>query len=90
VYKLEKDVVKPVTRWAKDHKVVSIALDYAGWPDRMYIFPKGAVVFIEFKRPGKKPRKLQAVRLRTLVDYKQKAYTFDNAAAAIRILEQEL
>lgn len=29
---------------------------YRNWPDRMFLFPNGQVLFIEFKRPGEKPR----------------------------------
>jgi hypothetical protein len=90
VRKLEKAVVKPVDKWAKEHKVISLIIDYAGWPDRAYLFPSGVHIYIEFKRPGKKPRELQKVRLRTLVEYKQLAYSFDSAAEAIAELEQHL
>lgn len=38
---------------------------YDGVPDRIVIF-KGCVVFVETKRPGKKPRKLQTLRLEEL------------------------
>lgn len=34
----------------------------AGVPDRMVILPGGRVGFIELKRPGEEPRKLQRVR----------------------------
>lgn len=30
-----------------------------GVPDRICIFPNGVVVFVELKRPGKRPTKLQ-------------------------------
>ena len=30
-----------------------------GWPDRLLLWPNRGVMFIEFKRPGQKPRKLQ-------------------------------
>ncbi len=30
-----------------------------GWPDRIFLYPMGRVVFIEFKLPGEKPRKVQ-------------------------------
>lgn len=41
----------------------------SGIPDRLCLFPRGRVVFVELKAPGKKPRKLQEVmhsRLRAL------------------------
>ena len=88
--KLERAVVKPVDKWAKEHKVISLIIDYAGWPDRCYLFPDGTHIYIEFKRPNKKPRELQKVRLRTLVEYGQLAYYSDNANEAIGLLEQYL
>lgn len=30
-----------------------------GWPDRLLLWPNRGIMFIEFKRPGEKPRKLQ-------------------------------
>lgn len=30
-----------------------------GWPDRMFLVPGGRPLFIEFKRPGAKPRAVQ-------------------------------
>lgn len=41
----------------------------SGIPDRLCLFPRGRMVFVELKAPGKKPRKLQEVmhsRLRAL------------------------
>lgn len=31
-----------------------------GWPDRIYFGPFGALLIVEFKLPGEKPRKQQA------------------------------
>ena len=30
-----------------------------GWPDRLVILPKGKVLWLEFKAPGKQPTRLQ-------------------------------
>lgn len=37
-----------------------------GWPDRIYFGPSGQLLLVEFKRPGQKPRKQQAVRHKQL------------------------
>ncbi len=37
-----------------------------GWPDVEIFVPYGKVVFIEFKSPGKKPRKIQEYRIEKL------------------------
>lgn len=38
----------------------------SGLPDRMLLFPKGKVIFVELKAPGKKTRKLQDVVIEAL------------------------
>lgn len=37
-----------------------------GLPDRMFLLPRGRVIFVEFKSTGCKPRKLQAVIMRRI------------------------
>lgn len=39
-----------------------------GLPDRMFLFPGGRVIFVEFKSTGCKPRKIQAVIMRRISD----------------------
>ena len=47
----------------KCYKFVSPGYD--GMPDRIVVF-SGCVIFVETKRPGKKPRALQKIRLEEL------------------------
>ncbi len=47
----------------KCYKFVSPGYD--GMPDRIVVF-SGCVIFVETKRPGKKPRALQRIRLEEL------------------------
>ena len=35
---------------------------HAGYPDRIVLLPGGRIIFVEFKRPGEKPRLLQKKR----------------------------
>lgn len=37
-----------------------------GLPDRMFLLPRGRVIFVEFKSTGCKPRKIQAVIMRRI------------------------
>lgn len=37
-----------------------------GLPDRMFLLPRGRVIFVEFKSTGCKPRKLQEVIMRRI------------------------
>lgn len=43
-----------------------------GWPDRLLLGPRGQHAFVEFKRPGEKPRPLQEHILSLL---RQKGHT---------------
>jgi hypothetical protein len=50
-----------VSRYAEDKGVMQLKLNVwgrVGWPDRLYLF-KGKLIFIEFKREGESPRKIQ-------------------------------
>ena len=42
---------------------------FDGVPDRIILFPKGKITFIELKAPGEKPRPLQTARIEKLRDY---------------------
>ena len=48
-----------------------------GWPDRIYIY-KGAIIFVEFKREKKDPRKLQGYVHEKLREHGIKVYVVDN------------
>jgi len=59
--KLEKDVEGTVSDYAIAKGCMSLKLvmwGRIGWPDHLYLY-KGRVLFIEFKREGEKPRKIQ-------------------------------
>ena len=38
----------------------------SGVPDRLLLFPGGLLIFVELKREGEKPRKLQMVMIRKI------------------------
>lgn len=59
----------------KCYKFVSPGYD--GMPDRLVLY-RGNVVFIECKRPGEKPRKLQQVRLNEIRDQNVPAFWIDS------------
>lgn len=58
-----------------------------GLPDRM-ILGDGKVFFVEMKRPGEKPRKLQQIILRKLYRKGFRVYTVDNKRTAERLAEK--
>lgn len=59
---LEKDIETQVCKYAKSHGWLVYKFsspNNRGVPDRIFITPKGSTVFVEFKRKGKMPTKLQ-------------------------------
>lgn len=66
---LETDIEEWVVDQAALLGVPSLKLNLKGnrgWPDRIFLIPGGRPLFIEFKRPGEEPRKLQQQRHRIL------------------------
>jgi len=58
---LEKDLEKKIARWCKDNGYLTYKFSspsMRGVPDRIIIGPLG-VLFLELKRPGNEPTKLQ-------------------------------
>lgn len=65
----EKEVEKTIVQ--ETRKMGGLALKLtspssSGLPDRLLLFPKGKVLFVELKAPGKKTRKLQDVVIASL------------------------
>jgi hypothetical protein len=61
---IEADVGKKLHYWAREqgfnlHYLKLTVLGNRGWPDRLLLWPNRGMMFIEFKRPGEVPRKLQ-------------------------------
>ncbi len=86
---LEKAIENAVTRWAKSKGIITRKMNGLGnrsWPDQMFIFPDGRIVFIEFKAPGKQPTELQAHMIADL--QKRGVYVdwFDNKMEALVFL----
>ncbi len=78
---LEKDIEKAVVKYAKSKKILAYKLkspNMRGVPDRMLIFMTGKVVFIEFKRYGKKLSHLQEKVMRHLLSQGAEAFVIDS------------
>lgn len=58
-----------------------------GKPDRLFIGPGGQVIFAEFKRPGRKPTKLQQWFIGRLRDMQHRAVVIDNVEAGHALFE---
>lgn len=50
----------------------------AGFPDRIVLMPQGRIAFVEVKAPGKTPRPLQKLRIKTLQRLGFKAFVLDS------------
>lgn len=61
-----------------------------GFPDRLTLCPGSKFFWIEFKRPGCKPTKLQKHIHKYLRSLGHNVYVVDNYEEAVEILEQEL
>jgi len=56
-----------------------------GWPDRLFVY-RGSLIFIEFKRQGETPRKLQEYVHEKIRAHGFKTYVIDNLVEAKIIL----
>lgn len=89
---LEVSVERAIKRWADRNKNNLIYWKFqvpgmSGVPDRICLFRGGAVVFVELKRPGGKPRSLQVWLHKKLRTFGFPCLVFDNAADCIAALE---
>jgi hypothetical protein len=84
-----QNVELPTVRWAKKNGFIHAKVKFveSGWPDRLFVGPWGGLVFIEFKRPGQRPDKLQEFRMAQLAGRGILVEWFDNADDAIEFLK---
>ena len=84
---IEQTLVKAVLqRKGICPKWISPGLD--GVPDRIILLPGRRMAFAELKAPGKKPRPLQAARIRQLNALGFRVYIIDNADMIGGILDE--
>lgn len=87
----ESKVRDPVVRWAKSQGIGHVRMSFRpgvrqGIPDDLFLLPGGVAVFVEFKRPGKRPTPLQASRIEKLRSLGFQAEWFDSSREAIAYL----
>jgi hypothetical protein len=90
---LEKDVEGRASDYAESIGYISLKVRVTGqrgWPDHLFINRNGYHLWIEFKKPKKKPSKLQEHRIKQLDDQGADASWTDNFAEAKRILDAEV
>ena len=61
---------------------------FDGMPDRLVLLPRGKMVFVELKAPGKKPRALQMARHRLLRQLGFKVHVIDEINQIDSVLEE--
>jgi hypothetical protein len=59
-----------------------------GVPDRVFIFPTGITLWIEFKAPGRKPTPLQAHTMVKMIRQGCLVAVVDNSIAAFDIIDK--
>jgi len=79
--------------YAEDLGYVSLKINVVGqrgWPDHLFINPHGESLWVEFKKSGERPDKLQRHRLKTLRKQEVEAYWVDNFEDAKQLLDEGL
>ena len=66
--------------------LVKLHHSVVGLPDRLLVHPDGSVAFLEFKRPGQKPTKIQAYWHKRLRGMGQRVEVVYTAARFYRLL----
>lgn len=78
---LERDIERLVCKYAETKGFLQFKFSspsHAGVPDRIFISPKGVVLFVEFKAEGKKPTPLQARTHAHLRGHNCQVFVIDN------------
>jgi len=89
--KSEANVEKEIADWCEKNKVLFIKFNpfgSRGWPDRIAVFPTGLHAWIELKKKGKTPRKLQLHRMAQLAFQGCLVEWFDNSEDCIVFLQE--
>lgn len=88
---LERHVENSVVRHAKDNnfKVRKMnGMGYRSWPDRMFLYRKVCMFFIEFKRSGEVPNENQEREITELRRMGFTVYVVDNVKDGKRIIDK--
>ena len=78
---LEREIEKKVTDYAKNKNFLAYKFtspSNKSVPDRLFISPTGNIFFVEFKRKGKLPTKLQNYTINNMLSRGVKVSIIDN------------
>ena len=90
---LERVVEQAVVKKAKTLGVMQLKLNVMGqrgWPDRLFLVPGGRPLFVEFKRPGGKPRPLQTYIHEAMEKAGYHVEVVDDSTVGVRLLREAL
>jgi hypothetical protein len=88
---LEKTIERNVVNYALKKGIESVKLNGMGkrsHPDRMFLGPRGRVLFIEFKKPGEEPTPLQKHLHKKWKRLGHKVYVVDNVTIGRELIDQ--
>lgn len=86
---LEKQIEQYLIKQVKSLGGLSLKLtSLIGIPDRLILLPVGRCVFVELKRPGEKPRKVQVLRMKQLKRLGFKTYIADSYESVDSLLRE--
>lgn len=86
---LEKQVERYLVKQVKSLGGLSLKLtSLIGIPDRLVLLPEGRVVFVELKRPGEMPRKIQEMRMKQLRRLGFKTYVADSYEQVDKLMDE--
>lgn len=88
---LEKTIEAKTRAYAKSkgvHVYKFSSPAHAGVPDRMFIFPCGRLVFVEFKRANGKLTPLQTREIKTLTSLHQEVHVVYNLEQGMQLIDK--
>lgn len=77
----EKSIERYLVEQSKQHGMLCLKYsnpNMAGYPDRVLVIPGGGVAWVELKSKGRKPTKLQQMRIAELTAMGHRAVVIDN------------
>lgn len=86
---LERQVEQYLVKRVKSLGGISLKLtSLIGIPDRLVMLPEGRVIFVELKRPGEKPRKIQESRMKQLKKLGFRTYVIDSYQQVDKLISE--
>lgn len=88
---LERDIERSIVIYSKMYDYITYKFtspSNRSVPDRIFISPEGVVLFVEFKRAGKTPTKLQAHTINKLTNSNCNVFVIDNINDGKTLIEK--